>query len=166
MKKSLFFYALFVLSLLLNGCVQPAVPSSKLVYSEIIQHDQKSDNSYELSKMWLANIFNDSKAVIEYDNKEKATIIGKGIFPTVSYGMMVVGKTSFTLEIEVKENKSRITFSNMIIDSRDPKNPYTAKLEPYAMWNIDQLEHFKVNAKELVASYAEYINKSNKKGDW
>jgi hypothetical protein len=166
MKKSMLSYILLFLSLIFSGCLQPVVPSSQLVYTEIVEHNQKGAESYELSKMWLANIFNDSKAVIEYDNKEKGTVIGKGIFPSVSYGTMVAGKTSFTLEIEVKDNKSRITFSNMVIDPRDPYNSYTSKLQPYNMWNMEQLEYFKIKAKELTQGYSDYINGGTKKADW
>lgn len=166
MKKS-FLSSLFIaFVLMLSGCTQPTVPSNQLVYTEIVQHNQKNADSYELSKMWLANIFNDSKAVIEYDNKEKATVIGKGIFPSVAYGAIVYAKTSFTLEIEVKDNKSRITFSNMIIDPRDSNNKFTYSLKPYSMWNLDQLEHFKVKAKVLVDDYVNYINGGTKKADW
>lgn len=166
MKKVLLSCVILFIGLLFSGCVQPVVPANQLVYTEIVQHNQKNADSYELSKMWLANIFNDSKAVIEYDNKEKATVIGKGIFPSVAYGAMVYAKTSFTLEIEVKDNKSRITFSNMIIDPRDSNNKFTYSLKPYSMWNLDQLEHFKVKAKVLVDDYVNYINGGTKKADW
>ena len=163
MKKiSLGFITLFMIIFGFTGC-QPAVPTSQLVYSEIVQHNKSKDEAFELSKIWLANTFNDSKAVIEYTNKKDGTIIGKGIIPNVNYGMMNIADTRFTLKIDVKDKKSRLTFQNMVIIP----NPSTG-VKKYNMWNTDQLQHFNIRAKKLVADYKQSINglKTNNNSNW
>lgn len=156
------FVVLFVGLFGLTGC-QPRVPSSQLVYSEIITHNKTKDEGFELSKMWLADTFNDSKAVIEYTNKKDGTIIGKGILTNVDYGGLVVCDTRFTLKIDVKDNKSRLSFKNMVIIP----SPSTG-VKRYNMWNIDQLQHFNIRAKELISDYNNSINglNINSKSDW
>ena len=140
--------------LLLIGCGQPVVPSSQLTYTEIIEHKELASNSFEISKMWLANTFNDSKSVIEYSNKENGTIIGKGILKNVSYGTLVQMDTRFTLKIEVKDNKTRLTFQDMV----QYPNQYVPPVEPFNMWNNEALNQFKIRAKmDLVDNYKTYI---------
>ena len=163
MKRfSLGFVTLFVVLFGLSGC-QPKVPSSQLVYSEVIKHNKIKDDSFELSKMWLANTFNDSKAVVEYANKKDGTIIGKGILKNVNYGMMVVCDTRFTLKIDIKDKKSRLSFQNMVIIPSA-----STGVKRYNMWNMDQLQHFNIRAKELIADYNSNINGLNisSKSDW
>ena len=156
-----------ILMLLLIGCGQPVVPSSQLTYTEIIEHKELASNSFEISKMWLANTFNDSKSVIEYSNKENGTIIGKGILKNVSYNSMVGTSlpmdTRFTLKIEVKDNKTRLTFQDMVqyptvVQIPNTVQYPTSQLQPFNMWNMESLESFKVRAKmDLVDNYKTYI---------
>lgn len=134
------------------GCGQPVVPSSQLTYVEVIEHKESASNSFEVSKMWLANTFNDSKSVIEYSSKENGTIIGKGFIKNVSYGTLVQMDTRFTLKIEVKDNKTRLTFQDMV------QYPSVANQQPFGMWNTESLENFKLRAKDLVESYRLYIS--------
>ena len=169
-----------ILMLLLIGCGQPVVPSSQLTYTEIIEHKELASNSFEISKMWLANTFNDSKSVIEYSNKENGTIIGKGILKNVSYNSMIGTSlpmdTRFTLKIEVKDNKTRLTFQDMVqypnqyvapVYSPNRYAPqYVPPVEPFNMWNMESLESFKVRAKmDLVDNYKTYIT-NKRSNNW
>ena len=158
-KNSLGF--IFILLFGLSGC-QPEVPSSQLVYVKIIKHKKTKEEAFELSKMWLANSFNDSKAVIEYTNKKDGTIIGKGIFRNVDYGMTSID-TRFTLKIDIKNEKSRLSFKNMLMIPNA-----SSGIQKFNMWNMDQLKNFKVRANELVGDYNNSIYQLNinSKSDW
>lgn len=149
-----------IVILFLSGCGQPVVPSEQLKYIEVIEHKENSSNAFELSKMWLAITFNDSKSVVEYTNPEKGIIIGKGVLKNVDYGTMVTMDTRFTLKIEVKDNKSRLTFQDMV------QFPTSSTVPPFNMWNFDSLEKFKSRAKNLVYDYNRYINSNNKVNNW
>lgn len=164
--RNLIGIVIFSIAVFFTGCAQPQLPSDQRVYVEVIEHNQKSKEAYELSKMWLANAFRDSKAVIEYDNSDKGTVIGKGILPNVSYGSITYFDTSFTLEINVKDNKSKIMFSRIMLIP-DTSNPYLKGMKPFELWNQEQLDYFKLDANSrLVSEYKKYINNGDKKSDW
>lgn len=164
--KNLIGIVIFSIAVFVTGCAQPQLPSDQRVYVEVIEHNQKSKEAYELSKMWLANTFRDSKAVIEYDNIEKGTVIGKGILPNVGYGMGASMDTSFTLEINVKDNKSRIMLNNIMLIP-DTSNPYLRGMKPFELWNQEQLDTFKLDANtRLISDYKKYLSNGDKKSDW
>ena len=150
------------ITMLLNGCGQPRVAKSELVYTKVIEHNKNADEAYQLSKMWLAETFNDSKAVIEYDNKENFNIIGRGILPKVNYGFMVYGDTKFTIKISNKDNKSRIVMDNISITTWDKMN---GKLH-YDMWNLGQFKVFTEEANILTSEFKAYIVNDKQDTDW
>ena len=163
MKKfSLLLIVLFAILFGFSGC-QPQVPSNQLVYVEVVKHNKTKEEAFELSKIWLANSFNDSKAVIEYANKKDGTIVGKGILKNVDYGMMIFSDTRFTLKIDIKDNKSRLSLTNMIIIP-----DASTGVKKYSMWNMDQLKHFNIRAKELINNYNSNLNdlEVNSKSNW
>jgi hypothetical protein len=71
---------------------------------------------YIYARTWLASAFKSSKSVIEMEDKESGTIIGKGIFihPVNSaFGNQVgIDIISFTITINTKDNKYRAVLSN------------------------------------------------------
>jgi hypothetical protein len=72
---------------------------------------------YEGIKIWIANNFKSSKAVIEYDNKESGTVIGNGIIKYPCKGIECVAKNDwtvpFTMRADTKDGKFRLTFTNL-----------------------------------------------------
>lgn len=162
MRKNLSLGIVFLTVLLLSGCGQPRVANSSMVYTKIVEHNESSEQAFEKSKMWLANTFNDSKAVIEYENKENSTIIGQGIISKINYAFLVYGDTRFTITMENKDNKSRFTMKNMNITTWDKIN---GKLQ-YDMWNMEQFKIFSKEADKLTSSFKVYINNKPLKSDW
>ena len=69
------------------------------------------------TKIWIAENFKSSKAVLEYENKETGTIIGNGIIPYPCKGLECIGKAEwkvpFTMRVDIKDEKFRLTFSNL-----------------------------------------------------
>jgi len=77
----------------------------------------KKDALYEHAKIWIAQTFKSAKAVTEYENKETGTIIGNGIASYPCSGLECIAKSDwtipFTMKIDVKDDKFRLTFSNL-----------------------------------------------------
>lgn len=76
------------------------------------------DEIYNAAKIWIAESFRSAKAVIEYDNKDEGTIIGNGLIPYPCKGAFDClsksdWKVRFTVRIDTKDDKFRLTFSNM-----------------------------------------------------
>lgn len=70
---------------------------------------------YTKSLQWLAKTFTDSKEVIEFQDEEVGKIIGRGMSSVIFNPTLIAPiniNIQYTLTIDIKENKLRITFSN------------------------------------------------------
>lgn len=110
-----------------SGCI--TMPDAKTIsdnaykgYSEVVElNGLNQSQAFDASKMWMAKVFTSANNVIQYADKENGTIIGKGNFslkcPPDVKGMNCIAYTStraeFTLKIEVKDQKARLTFSEI-----------------------------------------------------
>lgn len=132
----------------LTGCV--SVPmEGEYEYVEIIESPGNGkDVLFDKSLKWLAETFKSSKAVIEYQNKDSGEIIGNGSL-RVAYTAFGSMNTYFTLLIETKDGKLRMTFKNMRYD------------QGYSMNSKGQLDTFSNEAYNLVYSLKNYITKKN-----
>lgn len=76
------------------------------------------ENIYSGSRQWVATTFRDSQSVIQMDDKADGIIIGKGNFKYPCSGSWMCSAfqndiVKFTVKIEAKDNKARITFSDI-----------------------------------------------------
>jgi len=80
-------------------------------YQEVVQLDSsyKKDFLYKNAKIYFVNNFKSANAVIQYDNKEDAKIIGKGNITVNDANLVMAVKwvISFTTEIACKDGKYR-----------------------------------------------------------
>jgi hypothetical protein len=142
MKK--IFIPLAFLGILFTGCAsQQPVAQSDMMYQEVVELDGKSQTEiYNSVLQALATMFNSSKAVIQYQDKDTGKIIGKGNVD-VTYTIIPV-TTCFTITIETKDNKMRVTFTDLYVnDSTLGTSPLTIQ---------GQLDSFTAKAKEIVAA--------------
>jgi hypothetical protein len=72
---------------------------------------------FDGAKIWISENFRSAKAVLEYENKDTGTIIGNGIIPYPCQGWSCIGtgdwKVSFTMRVDIKDQKFRLTFTNL-----------------------------------------------------
>ncbi|MEK0338523.1 MAG: DUF4468 domain-containing protein [Nitrosopumilus sp.] len=70
---------------------------------------------YTKSLQWLAKTYTDAKEVIEFQDKEVGKIIGRGM-STVVFNPTLIAPINvniqYTLTIDIKDDRFRITFSN------------------------------------------------------
>lgn len=153
----------------LSGCI--AVPDAKTItenayksYSEVVDlQGQSQDVIFESSKIWIAKKFVSANNVIQYADKNSGRIIGKGNFslncPADVKGMTCIAYTStkaeFTLEIEVKDDRARLTFS----DIHQAVNNYPIFEEKSKKVLDEQL-------KGLVQDYKQAVLTSKQTADW
>jgi hypothetical protein len=111
MKK--LFFALMLLPMFAHA--QLPVKDGKVFYEVVDTCSLTKEQLYNKTKLWLANTFNDSKSVIEVDDKENGEIVGKGNFDfTCKYSLVNVNSTCFfTIKIDVKDNKYRLQLYNV-----------------------------------------------------
>ena len=141
-----------IISLIISCAGQQPLPKSKLYNQKIIDvPGQTKDILFEKSLKWMAQAFNSSSDVIQYKDKTNGEIIGKGSI-LVSYTYTPV-KTNFTLLIEIKDEKVRITFKDIGFDNWVPFN------------NSDQLNKFKSATSNIIYTYEKNL-KNDVDKDW
>ena len=72
---------------------------------------------FNVTKIWIAENFRSAKAVLEYENKDAGTLIGNGIISYPCSGLECIAKADwkvpFTMRVDIKDQKFRLTFSNL-----------------------------------------------------
>ena len=112
-----FFSTTLFLSIVLifNGCA-PAFVSEDTQVQRVVELNVENlsmskDQIFVKTMEWFSQTFNESKSVIDYQDKESGTIIGNGAV-THFYGMIVNGQVRFSVKVQAKDNRSRVTLSN------------------------------------------------------
>jgi hypothetical protein len=144
------------LNVLLNCAGTLTTAPKDINYQRVIEVIGGRDTLYAKSLQWLAKTYTDSKEVIEYKDKDAGKIIGRGA-TTVLYNPTGIApiylNIRYAITIEVKDNKSRITF-DQIYNPQSPAAP---------IW-LDSWNRLQPKYKELVDNYAEYLEAAN--DDW
>lgn len=110
-------FAVLAVFLALIGCagMQPAKESSIESVIEVPGHTK--DQIYTATKIWIAENFRSAKAVIENDDKESGRIIGNGRIKYPCSGFSCLGQSDwtldFTMRVDMKDQKMKLTFSNL-----------------------------------------------------
>ena len=147
---------LFSSSLLFAKNLKP----EEVKYQEIVEFPGMDANLlYEKAKSSLVNHFKSSKAVIQYEDKEQGRIKGRA-WTEVYYALTPVN-TWFTITIDVKDEKLRITFTDMRLP-----DIVTQKEDTKLMYLPMQLEKFSKQAKAFVESMKNEIISDSENDDW
>ena len=87
---------------------------------------------------WVAKTFVDAKEVIQMSDKDAGRIIAKGVMETYTKVGATKGKyyTKYTMEIDVKDSKARIIFSDFITYECIVNNGHNPSIN-YSLDNID-----------------------------
>lgn len=117
--KNLLITGLVVLSLV--GCVSMPPPASTPMTNivEMVElSGQTKEQIFDKSKIWISKSFQSANNVIQYQNKSTGQIIGKGTIPFPCEGFIECGafgqdRVNFTIQIDTKDNKARISFSDI-----------------------------------------------------
>lgn len=155
-----------------SGCVTFTPAAKDELEFTIIHENINASKSeiYKLTKMYIAQNFKSAKAVIEYDDIDSGTIIGNGSidYPKKTFNDEIVysgWKALFTMKVEAKDNKFRITYSNLYIDM-----PYTpsinrpAQVVPVAY--KEQLDYIKPELLKIGDKLAKFCSEQKESMDW
>ena len=110
---------LLLLSILISCAGMEKALESELTIQKVFEAPGFSkDHIYNQTKIWIAQNFRSSKAVIEHDDKESGLLIGNGIiqYPCKKGLDCLVKadwKVRFTIRVDVKNERFRLTFKNL-----------------------------------------------------
>lgn len=113
------FVAAMVFLISILGCAgMQLITEADRTFERIIHvPGHNKDNIYDSTRIWIAENFKSAKAVIEYENKEMGTIIGNGSIKYPCSGIEHIAKSEwkflFTMRVDIKNEKIRLTFSNL-----------------------------------------------------
>jgi len=171
-KKALWVTIWGMLSLVLVGCASMApdpVPESERSLVQVVPVEgMNASEIYVGLRSWVAENFRSAKSVIEYDNPDQGVLIGNGNIPVPCSGVMdCYTKSSwthpFTMKIEVKNGKFRVTYSNIRLfwpaSSSGPA--HNALIQRLSMLNSAKAELAK-----LTVSMTESLKKDRSNDDW
>lgn len=133
----------------------------QLPIESVVQLAGKSQKEiYLSSKRWIAESFSSAKAVTQLDSPESGEILLKGYMqdgPIGGLGLPV--PVDFTLLIEMKDGKARLTFSDIWLNM-GPQFPRREITSPR------MISEFKSKTENIVAKYQAFIMTKQKKEDW
>jgi hypothetical protein len=95
--------------------VLPAWGADALVVEIVRPASLKKEALFDQTVLWMAESFRSSKEVIELKDKDLGTIVGNGVFD-LNIGLSILPTNvpvTFKLRIDIKDNKYRMTFSNV-----------------------------------------------------
>ena len=167
--KNLVLGCAFVASAYATTAYAEKVPLSEVVeVVEVAGMTQKQ--IFDSSKIWMAKAFKSSNAVIQYEDVSTGTIIGKGNmdYPCSGFWNCAAHSSSkilFTLKIDTKDNKARLTFNDLLLKTApDPKiglKGYEVKI--YVEKDKELIEK---GIKDIVAIYSQDIQTTASDSDW
>lgn len=123
----------------LSGCATMYTPDTRQPmdkYEKVVDiPNVKQEMIYEGSRQWIAKSFNSANAVIQYQDKATGTVIGKGnmAYPCASVYCMSSSKPmlKFTMQVDSKDSKARVSFSDFMVDVPESYNALTGKMAGY-----------------------------------
>src|SRR5664280_569957 len=150
---------LAIILFLISGCAvtkqAPVVPSEELTLQEVHEIALSKDAIFASSLEWMARTFVDST---ELRDKENGKIIGKGM--TEFYNGETPTPCRFTIMIEAKDNKYRVTYSNFTGMWGAARNL------PRPLWHAGHIEQVKAKLKKLDATLYAYLSEEKNRKDW
>lgn len=108
-----------MISLFLAGCagLQPVADADRTFERVVEAPGYSKEQIFNGTKIWIAENFKSAKTVLEYENKDAGTLIGNGIISYPCSGLECIAKADwkvpFTMRVDIKDQKFRLTFSNL-----------------------------------------------------
>lgn len=160
MKKILAFMAfacVFAVGCMSMQKTDPALVEKPFQYVYVFD-GVKKDAIYDKSLGWFAETYNSSNEVLQLKDKANGKIIGRGAGEF--YCAMWLRKYSYTVKLEIKDGKSRLTFDGYKPETYIGTNPLSGEKTEVGGMGLDYQEPYdlvKVNFDKLSAKYNQYI---------
>ncbi len=158
MKKKL---SKLIILLVVFSCISLSLFAKEpLSYQKVIELPGLSKQEiYDSSNQTLAIMFENSKFAIQYQNFEKGTIIAN-CHDNIKFNFMVL-PTDFKMTINIKDEKIRVTFSEIATTATVGRSSSTAYIT-----NEKALNDFKKEGDKIITSLINGIKNKSSDEDW
>jgi len=158
MKRIISFTIMSIIVLVAGCATIEKAHETEISYVENIP-SQTKEKIFNGAKVWIAQTFRSAKAVIEYENEKEGVLIGNGSesYPCfVGCGNKGSTSVSYTMRIDIKDQKVKLSFFN--IKTAHPENgvPYSRRDE----------EGIRTRLLGYGKMLRDSINKDSKSNDW
>jgi len=161
MKK---LYLSIFLLIFLQACATTAFVEYKPIeINEVVLVPGKNKTEiYTKARQWFTNYFISGESVIDYEDKESGTIIGKGTADNGSINIVSRSRINYKIKVDTKDNKARISVSLLNYNISISGDPYTKS-------NLITAENevtAKVTIEKALADLKAYILSDKDTSDW
>lgn len=115
--KKLFTIAIILFALPANAQNWPIdKETNKIMFTEVVTVDSATKNElYLRAREWFAKTYNNSKDVIQMDDKEAGKIVGKGAFKVYAHnmGLRDYGLVTYTISITAKDGRFKYELTDI-----------------------------------------------------
>lgn len=116
----------FICALSFTVCAIAQEQGKALEFNEVVQQEGKQGKElYPIIKAWVATTFVNSQKVIQMDDPENGVIICKGVFDYRAPGGFIYryidGFVNFTLKVQVRDGRYKVTLSDFNHKSSDSR---------------------------------------------
>ena len=151
------FVTILIIIFSLVSCGVPKiVTTSASQYEKEVEAPGTKQEIYVRSNEWMVKMFNDAKSVIQFQDKEQGTIIGKYLLHStkipVGYGMEVGDDIFAVIKIMVKDNRAKIIIEPQGAWKYGQQGIYTLDYSP---------EMAESDINNLIKDFRDFIIKTN-----
>ena len=114
--KSFSFCVAVIVSLTAMGCMAglPLASEGQMKYEYVEMFDGLTkEQIFDNALRWIAQNFNSSKAVVDFQDKINGTIVAKGGLPGAFSSGLYSGTINFTLTLDAKDGKARFRYTQV-----------------------------------------------------
>jgi len=158
---------LTLLAAIISGCAGAfPVPDSELTFEKTIAlPNVPKDKVFERCKQWMAMEFKSVQHALQYESKEEGVVIYKGNFarPVSEVNIFGGGIILFTLRSDAKDEKARLTFSDLRAD-----NPKATGLIDFGVQPVlrADMPGIKSTIEDFSKELREYILSNKETDNW
>ncbi|MCK9170445.1 MAG: DUF4468 domain-containing protein [Treponema sp.] len=128
----------------------------------IIESQNTKEQLYVMSLQWVSKAFISAKTVIDFQDKEAGSIIGKGRIGNIDKENNISNLYDVLFKIDVKDNKARIQINSAEALETFYINDYPMEMDIHK--DDKSLDRFKFYVKSLYDSYEKAL--LTKDEDW
>ncbi|AJD46732.1 hypothetical protein S7S_01540 [Isoalcanivorax pacificus W11-5] len=171
MKSWLAILCLGVLSAC-SGMVPVPVSEQERNFEQVVAVEgMDKDAIYVGLRSWIAENFRSAKSVIEYENQDDGILIGNGVIPYPCKGISCLAKSEwthpFTMKIEVRDQRFRVTYSNINLAwPASYNNGIASPARNAPIHNKSDMDGAKAELTQLTESMRSSLSSGAKSNDW
>ncbi|MDF2418030.1 DUF4468 domain-containing protein [Acinetobacter beijerinckii] len=141
--------------------------------SEVVELPELSQKQiFDASKIWMAKSFKSSNAVIQYEDAATGTIIGKGNMQYPCKGTWnclahAENLILFTVKVDTKDNKARITFNDLLLKTKTTVNAgIVVRGTEFGIYVPKDKENVEIGLKDVISKFKQDIQNQKVDSNW